>query len=290
MQENVIAFLPTGAGKTLIAALLIQRVAEGEPAVGGRPIFFVAPSVPLVTQQTKYLQDNTTGLDITSYTGQSGEDIWQIQAWETLMGARKVLVLTPMVLYHLLTVGFASLQKTALLVYDECHHTTKRHPYNLIFRDFYFDVPEKDRPRVLGLTASPVGVSIGSTEPREVNSCDLCRVVFTSKAQEKRHLAGQRHKKKQQRARTGGLHAPPARQPLDGIISKSDEEVIEDLIIELEANMDCRIAAPPPELTAASDRIKTQIVSIVKRRDEMPPKKGPFTVRYRECFFTIDTI
>ena len=49
-----------------------------------------------------------------------------------------------------------------LLVFDECHHADKDHPYNLIMRDFWFHNfdPEKPwagkRPKVLGLTASPI--------------------------------------------------------------------------------------------------------------------------------------
>ena len=40
-----------------------------------------------------------------------------------------------------------------LIVYDECHHAMKDHPYNCVMREFYFN--SDYRPKVLGLTACP---------------------------------------------------------------------------------------------------------------------------------------
>ena len=51
-----------------------------------------------------------------------------------------------------------------LLVFDEAHHATGKHPYNMIMKHHYFDLPPRTkssnstprvRPMVLGLTASP---------------------------------------------------------------------------------------------------------------------------------------
>ena len=51
-----------------------------------------------------------------------------------------------------------------LLVFDEAHHATGKHPYNMIMKNHYFDLPPRSassdpnvpvRPIVLGLTASP---------------------------------------------------------------------------------------------------------------------------------------
>jgi endoribonuclease Dicer len=41
------------------------------------------------------------------------------------------------------------------MVFDECHHTRKNHPYNGIMRE-YFQVPSGRRPKVFGMTASPI--------------------------------------------------------------------------------------------------------------------------------------
>ncbi|CAL1703381.1 unnamed protein product [Somion occarium] len=47
------------------------------------------------------------------------------------------------------------MDKVALMVFDECHHTRKNHAYNGIMRE-YFQIPAEHRPRVFGMTASPI--------------------------------------------------------------------------------------------------------------------------------------
>lgn len=59
------------------------------------------------------------------------------------------------------------MSQISLLVVDECHHTDQEHLYNMIMRDFYFHGfnpadPDCKRPRVLGLTASPIKQKIES--------------------------------------------------------------------------------------------------------------------------------
>lgn len=45
-----------------------------------------------------------------------------------------------------------------LLIFDEAHHAVKRHPYCLIMREFYHQAPHRARPRIFGMTASPVNI------------------------------------------------------------------------------------------------------------------------------------
>lgn len=42
------------------------------------------------------------------------------------------------------------------MVFDECHHATKKHPFNLIMREFYDRCPIEKRPKIFGMTASPM--------------------------------------------------------------------------------------------------------------------------------------
>jgi ERCC4-related helicase len=63
--------------------------------------------------------------------------------------------------YDLLMHGFTKMEEIDLIVFDECHHTDQDHLYNLIMRDFFFhkfipDDPMCFRPKILGLTASPI--------------------------------------------------------------------------------------------------------------------------------------
>jgi hypothetical protein len=41
------------------------------------------------------------------------------------------------------------------MIFDECHHARKNHPYNGIMREYFQCSPEV-RPKVFGMTASPV--------------------------------------------------------------------------------------------------------------------------------------
>lgn len=45
--------------------------------------------------------------------------------------------------------------QVSLIVFDECHHTRKNHAYNGIMREYFQESPEK-RPKVFGMTASPI--------------------------------------------------------------------------------------------------------------------------------------
>ena len=59
------------------------------------------------------------------------------------------------------------LQQMCLLVFDEAHHCTKKHPANQIMDGFYRHLLHlglrKELPAILGLSASPVINSVHST-------------------------------------------------------------------------------------------------------------------------------
>lgn len=59
-KANTIVVLPTGSGKTLIAAEVIKRL--------GSPALFLVPTCLLVAQQAEALQ-SWTGLDVAKYRG-----------------------------------------------------------------------------------------------------------------------------------------------------------------------------------------------------------------------------
>eukprot|EP00171_Calliarthron_tuberculosum_P009646 IDg9646t1 len=55
-KENVIAFLETGAGKTLVSALLVQEILS-KPSSQGKIAVFVVEKVALVHQQAEYMNE-----------------------------------------------------------------------------------------------------------------------------------------------------------------------------------------------------------------------------------------
>ena len=52
LRQNLIAVLPTGAGKTLIASMWLKRMKELNPEKMG---LFVVDKIPLVKQQAKVM-------------------------------------------------------------------------------------------------------------------------------------------------------------------------------------------------------------------------------------------
>lgn len=42
------------------------------------------------------------------------------------------------------------------MIFDECHHATKQHTFNMIMREFYDRCPDEEKPKIFGMTASPM--------------------------------------------------------------------------------------------------------------------------------------
>lgn len=64
--------------------------------------------------------------------------------------------MTAQIFVNILSAGFVQLSKINLVVFDECHHATKDHPYSQVMRFFDSFAQSDQPPRVLGLTAALV--------------------------------------------------------------------------------------------------------------------------------------
>lgn len=160
-KENTVAVLDTGSGKTLIAVLLIRWVLDQElelRATGDPPkiTFFIVPSVALVFQQHAVLEANLDH-NIARFCGAMKVDRWDKSVWDRHFSENKVVVCTADILLDCLARSYITIRQINLLVIDEAHHTKKDHPYARIIKDHYLTVPNKsDRPRIFGMTASPI--------------------------------------------------------------------------------------------------------------------------------------
>jgi endoribonuclease Dicer len=152
-HENIIVHLGTGTGKTWIALLLLQHYVEQQ-----RPMVFLVPSVALAVQQHAVLSVHLEQVQLAcAYT------LHRV-AEET---SSKVLVATHGAYLDLLRhyPDQYSLGQVSLMILDECHHCIGNSPYATILRDYYHTLPQNQRPRVLGLTASPlIAVKVNHTE------------------------------------------------------------------------------------------------------------------------------
>lgn len=82
----------------------------------------------------------------------------------------QIFVMTPDKLLNYLQHGLIQLADVSLLVVDECHHVEPGSPYGIIMNEFYAKAcPLQQkfqkctilrRPRILGLTASPISEKV----------------------------------------------------------------------------------------------------------------------------------
>ncbi|XP_042895189.1 endoribonuclease Dicer isoform X2 [Parasteatoda tepidariorum] len=153
-KKNTIICLGTGTGKTFIAVMLIKEfshLVRDSLSNGGKRTIFLAPTVPLVIQQAKFVRD-CTDLRVGQYFGLDLEK-WPKEKWLKEVETHQVLAMTPdlfcVILYH----GFLPLSSVNLIIFDECHNAVRNHPYCKIMN--YFDVCEAGKePRILGMSAS----------------------------------------------------------------------------------------------------------------------------------------
>ncbi|KAF1839360.1 endoribonuclease dcr-1 [Decorospora gaudefroyi] len=175
-DENVIAVLDTGSGKTHIATLLLRHVLDDElenRATGDmhKIAFFLVDSVNLVFQQANVLR---CGLDqnVEGICGSMGASLWSKTTWRNHFDKNMVIVCTAEVLAQCMMHNFISMAQINLLIFDEAHHAKNNHPYARIMKDYYaHELDIAKRPRIFGMTASPVDVKgLSSDHIREAAS------------------------------------------------------------------------------------------------------------------------
>ncbi|KAL6812917.1 hypothetical protein GGI42DRAFT_364309 [Trichoderma sp. SZMC 28013] len=183
-DENTIVVLDTGSGKTLIAALLMRHVLQLElqsRADGYRhkTAFFLVEKVALCFQQHTVL---TTNLEfpVGKFFGEMKGVVRSQEYWDKQFAENMAIVCTAQILLDLLICGFISMSQINLLVFDEAHHAKRNHPYARIIKDHYMRLQQDARPRILGMTASPVDASTGDVRQAatELESM-LCSKIAT---------------------------------------------------------------------------------------------------------------
>ncbi|KAJ3235477.1 hypothetical protein HDU81_000420 [Chytriomyces hyalinus] len=204
-EHNTIAFLDTGTGKTLVSILLMEKMAvplvalsldadapqhtiDSELKRQPKKIAFVAPTVALVRQQAEKMR-RTSDLIVCEFTreSQSGSLLaLSFDQFRMQVADSHVLVFTPQTLLNTLRHGYLKMgADLSLIVFDECHHAVGSHPYLLIMNEFYNPLPIPDRPKILGMTASPIFQKSRTIEDSQARLVELqasldCRIVTVS--------------------------------------------------------------------------------------------------------------
>ncbi|SPO39203.1 uncharacterized protein PSFLO_04682 [Pseudozyma flocculosa] len=129
----------------------------------GRVSFFLVNLVPLVHQQANVIA-SFSDLRVGKVYGELKDEIldsklrldtWRKPEWDALLDAHDVVVATAQCLLGALVHAYVRIDDIDLLVFDEAHHAIKSHPYARIML-YYRLAAEGQRPKILGMTASPV--------------------------------------------------------------------------------------------------------------------------------------
>jgi len=143
LERSTLVVLPTGMGKTVIAAMVIAEVLRRR---GGR-ILFLAPTKPLVEQHAASMRKVLVVDRITLFTGEATAP----EDRELLWTENKIIVSTPQVIRNDLRAERISLDDVSLIVFDEAHRAVGDYAY-VDVAAAYKEIPDR---LVLGMTASP---------------------------------------------------------------------------------------------------------------------------------------
>ncbi|XP_063238745.1 uncharacterized protein LOC134540141 [Bacillus rossius redtenbacheri] len=144
--SNTLVSLPTGLGKTLIAAVVMYNFYRWYPR---GTVLFLAPSRPLVAQQIDscYRVMGIPEQDTAELTGQL-----RAEQRDALWRQRRVFFATPQVVANDLASGTCSAQTVRCVVVDEAHRALGEHAYCQVLKllDMF-----NTQYRVLALSATP---------------------------------------------------------------------------------------------------------------------------------------
>jgi endoribonuclease Dicer len=148
----------------------------------------------LVYQQTAVLKCNLDYAIASRCGDMNANDSIERAAWDKRLAENMVVVCTPEILNQCLRHSLVTMDRINLLVFDEAHHAKKNHPYAKIIGDFYKIRPEtaptETRPRVFGMTASPIDAKVDLiAASRELESLLDCKIATYPLAEEYRNQA-----------------------------------------------------------------------------------------------------
>ncbi|KAJ3208221.1 Protein rrf1, partial [Dinochytrium kinnereticum] len=164
VMMDAIVVMPTGSGKTLIAAMFLKHFCMKNPKRIG---MFIVDKIPLVYQQAQQLRDYTAPVGLTVYElcGDNIEERFITYAFPPdgpTHDESHIVVITAGCYRNLLSRNLTRVNEACAIVFDEVHHTAGNHTYKEILSRYVS--LEYSRPALLGLTASPGnGKSIEST-------------------------------------------------------------------------------------------------------------------------------
>lgn len=146
LEDNTLVVLPTGLGKTPLAALVTAYRLDQDMY---KKILFMAPTKPLVNQHKKSFEKFL----------KIGPDELKVVTGETKKDQRKemyensdVVFATPQTIRNDLKKGILDLSDFSLLIVDEAHRAIGSYSYTYVAKKY---IDQSKTPLLLALTASP---------------------------------------------------------------------------------------------------------------------------------------
>ena len=145
LKRSTLVVLPTGMGKTVIAARVIAHILGSR----GGTVLFLAPTKPLVEQHAAFLRDVLV-VDADRIAVFTGE-VTSPEERELLWRTSKIVASTPQVIRNDVKQGRIDLEGVSLVVFDEAHRAVGNYAYV----DVAAAYKENPAGLALGMTASP---------------------------------------------------------------------------------------------------------------------------------------
>ncbi|CAM9196053.1 unnamed protein product, partial [Ectocarpus sp. 12 AP-2014] len=172
-ERNSLVYLPTGLGKTLVAAMVIKQMLDWNPE---RQAYFLVETTALAMQQTTRLQNELgatvkkiemlVGSSLQAFGGKRGKIDHGLVKLECIRDAN-IVVATAGAFEHCMCKRYIDPDAICCVVLDEAHHCGKEHPFNRVARSFLtmkaFPSVQatrdraKEFPKLVALAASPAG-------------------------------------------------------------------------------------------------------------------------------------
>lgn len=126
LKHNTLVCLPTGLGKTLIAAVVMYNYLMWFPTA---KVVFLAPTRPLVAQQIEACY-NIMGIDVDKTVHLEGTVSKQERM--CLWDSKQVFFSTPQTFQNDIEEGFVDPKSVICIIVDEAHRATGRYSYSII--------------------------------------------------------------------------------------------------------------------------------------------------------------
>jgi ERCC4-related helicase len=157
--KNYIIIAPTGSGKTVVAGLVISDHLQKNQKEQSCHVVFVVNTKPLAEQQKRQLKGLIPGARVEVYTGDNPGTVS-----DSIKHMNNISVCTAGKLLDEIRKGHVKFNQLSLMIFDECHHARKGHPYARLM-EHYLEYKEmaskttqaskKTLPQIIGMTASP---------------------------------------------------------------------------------------------------------------------------------------